>query len=156
MLINFYHLQSTPLDRALPQILETVLGRGLKAVVRAAGAQRVEQINGVLWSYAPESWLPHGSGDDPAPERQPVWLTDREENPNQAKVLVLLDGVEPAALAGYTRCLNFFDGNDDQAVAHARDQWKRWRDGGHELVYYQQIDGRWTEKARHTPPQDHA
>ncbi len=152
--IGFYHLQRWPLDRALPALLEKVLASGLRAVVLAGTAERVAHLDGLLWTYAPESWLPHGTARDGDAELQPVWLTDKDENPNHAQVLVMVDGAAPADLGGFERCLDMFDGNDDDAVAAARRRWKGWKDAGFELVYHQQTEtGGWVEKARANAPE---
>ena len=60
--IGFYHLTCTPLERALPKLLEKVLASGARAVVRAGSDERVEFLNGALWTYQPASFLPHISG----------------------------------------------------------------------------------------------
>ncbi|HTH16301.1 MAG TPA: DNA polymerase III subunit chi [Magnetospirillum sp.] len=147
--IGFYHLTRLPLEQALPRLLEKAQGAGLKVVVMAGSRERVEHLNGLLWTYAEDSWLPHGSSADGEPALQPIWLTDQEENPNGATVLVLCDGVTPADVGTYARCLDLFDGNDDEAVQAARARWKTWKAAGHELVYYQQTErGGWEEKAR--------
>lgn len=147
--IGFYHLQRWPLDKALPTLLQKVLGSGLRAVVMAGSAERVAWLDQLLWTYDPASWLPHGTGRDGDPELQPVWLTDKDENPNGAEVLVIIDGAAPQDLSGFQRCLDLFDGNDPEALAAARNRWKAWKDAGHELVYHQQTDtGGWVEKSR--------
>lgn len=149
MEISFYHLVHWPLEKALPTILEKVLDRKLRAVVLTGSQERVDYLNGLLWTYEADSWLPHGTARDGNPEHQPVWLTTSDENPNGATVLVLTDGVTPTRLEGFDRCLNFFDGRNEDAVLHARRQWKSWKDAGHALVYYQQKEnGGWEEKAR--------
>jgi len=147
--VGFYHLTRLPLEQALPRLLEKALAAGLRAVVLAGSAERVAFLDDRLWTYADESWLPHGSARDGDAEAQPVWLTDHDENPNGATVLVACDGARPASLDGYQRCLDLFDGTDPDAVAAARERWKRWKAEGHELIYYQQTErGSWEEKAR--------
>ncbi|MDO8607105.1 MAG: DNA polymerase III subunit chi [Phaeospirillum sp.] len=147
--IGFYHLTQSPLEQALPKLLDKALAAGYRAVVLAGSPQRVEALNDRLWSYEPDSWLPHGSDKDGEAASQPIWLTDKDENPNAATILVMCDGVRSAAVADFARCLDLFDGNDDEAVQAARDRWKRWKGDGHELVYYQQRnDGGWEEKSR--------
>ncbi len=147
--IGFYHLLRLPLEQALPRLLEKALAAGLRVVVLAGSAERVAWLDDRLWTYADESWLPHGSARDGEPELQPVWLTERDDNPNGATVLVTCDGAESARLGDYARCLDLFDGNDSDAVEAARRRWKRGKDAGHELVYYQQTErGGWEEKAR--------
>lgn len=147
--IGFYHLTRLALDQALPRLLEKAAAAGLKVVVMAGSSERVEHLNGLLWTYSEESWLPHGTAADGEAALQPIWLTDQDENPNGATVLVLCDGVMPADMAAYARCLDLFDGRDDEAVQAARTRWKTWKAEGHELVYYQQTErGGWEEKAR--------
>ncbi len=147
--IGFYHLQRWPLEQALPKLLEKAMSAGHRSVVLASSAERVAALDAHLWTYDPASWLPHGTARDGEAERQPVWLTAVEENPNGADVLVLVDGATPRDVAGYARCLDLFDGNDDAALAAARERWRRWKDEGHDLVYYQQSEGGgWVEKAR--------
>lgn len=147
--IGFYHLLRMPLDQALPKLLEKAVQAGMRVVVRAGSEERVEHLNALLWTYAEESWLPHGSARDGEAQSQPIWLTQAEENPNSATVLVLCDGAQPASLDGWDRCLDLFDGNDESAVLAARDRWKTWKADGHQLVYYQQnLNGGWEEKSR--------
>lgn len=147
--IGFYHLTRLPLEQALPRLLEKVLAVGLRAVVMVGSAEQVDYLDSHLWTYSDDSWLPHGAARDGEADLQPIWLTDHDENPNGADVLVLCNGVIPASLDGYSRCLDLFDGNDPTAVQAARERWSRWKAYGHPLVYYQQnMNGGWEEKSR--------
>lgn len=147
--IGFYHLMRLPLEQALPKLLDKALAAGFRAVVLAGSEERVEALNGRLWTFEPDSWLPHGSARDGDAAMQPIWLTHMDENPNGATVLVMCDGAASEQVGTFQRCLDLFDGNDDEAVQAARERWKRWKAEGHELVYYQQTDrGGWEEKAR--------
>ena len=146
--IGFYHLQQWPLDRALPKLLEKVLERGMRAVVIAGSEERVEALNTALWTYEPESFLPHGSARDGNAEAQPIWLTAEDENPNGAQVLFLTDGATSDRVPEYQLCIELFDGNDAEAVEAARRRWAAYKKAGHRLTYYQQTEaGRWEEKA---------
>ena len=143
--IGFYHLLSTPLERALPRLLERACALGHRIVVRAASSERVEHLNAALWTYGEASFLPHGSARDGHPEMQPIWLTDRDENPNGASMVVLVDGLEAADLEAFTRCADIFDGNDADAVAAARSRWRRAREAGHGLTYWRQTASGWEQ-----------
>ncbi|BBK41729.1 DNA polymerase III subunit chi [Allostella vacuolata] len=146
--VGFYHLTRTPLERALPRLLEKVWGSGRRAVVLAASRERAEALNALLWTYDPASFLPHGTARDGNPAQQPIWLTAVDENPNAATVLVLVDGMVSDALAGFERCLDLFDGNDPDAVLAARERWKAARQAGHALTYWQQTEqGGWQARA---------
>jgi DNA polymerase III subunit chi len=77
---------------------------------------------------------------------QPIWLTDRRENPNGASLLVVVDGVEAEDLGSFARCADLFDGNDAGAVEAARVRWRRAREAGHQLTYWQQTGSGWEQK----------
>jgi DNA polymerase-3 subunit chi len=131
----------------LPKLLERGLAAGFRIVVLAGSAERVEHLDAALWTYDDASFLPHGSRRDGRPERQPVWLTDSDENPNLADMLVLTDGAGSTRLAEYRRCLDLFDGNDEAALAAARERWRRAKEAGHALTYWQQTPaGGWAKK----------
>ncbi len=146
--ISFYHLTRTTLEAALPQMLEKTLERDQRAVVRAGSTERVEALNGWLWTYQDRGFLPHGSVKDGHAALQPIWLTEKEERPNEAQVLFLTDGAEAGEeVADFERCAVLFDGNDETALAAARAQWAGLKDAGHDLTYWQQTDaGRWEKK----------
>jgi len=144
--VGFYHLKTTPLERALPRLLERALGDGHRIVVMAGSAERVEALDALLWTYSDASFLAHGSARDGQAARQPVWLTAADENPNQATMLVLVDGVR-AGRGGFRRVCDMFDGNDDAAVAAARERWREAKAAGHDLVYWQQTETGWEKRS---------
>ncbi len=147
--IRFYHLQRTRLEETLPVILERCHARGERVVVVAGSAERVEALAAHLWTYRPDSFLPHGTAKDGDGAAQPIYLTAGTENPNGAEVLVLSDGATHPAIGGFRLACELFDGQDDDAVAAARQRWQAYREAGHPLVYFQQTPaGKWEEKAR--------
>lgn len=147
--IRFYHLTRKNLEEVLPVMLErTVVRDGRRAIVMAGSSERVEALNAHLWIYNDRVFLPHGSKADGHAARQPVWLTDADENPNDAKVLFLADGAASEQVGNFDLVCELFDGRDDAAVAAARTRWKAYKDDGHALTYWQQTErGGWEQKA---------
>ncbi len=144
----FYHLERQPLDRVLPTLVEKTVERGWRAVIQAGSPERVQALDALLWTYREEGFLPHGTAADGASDRQPVFLTDTDSNPNSAVVRFLVDGATAASYAGYQRLVFMFDGRDQQALAGARSQWKAAKAAGCAVTYWQQTeDGRWEKKA---------
>ncbi len=140
----FYHLQHQPLEAALPSLLEKCLERGWRAFVHANAAQ-VETIDNLLWSYAPESFLPHGlSGAD-----QPILISADNRNANSAHVLVFTGSdVELSPQDACERAIVMFDGNDENRLSKARLQWTNLKSQGCSLTYWQQSEnGGWVKKA---------
>lgn len=145
----FYHLTRSGLEATLPGLLERTLARGWRAVVRTGLPERVAALDSLLWSYAEESFLPHGSAATGFPERQPVWITAGREIPNRAEVLFLVDGAgaETGEMAALVRTVLLFDGRDADAVAAARADWRRATQAGLAATYWAEEDGRWVRRA---------
>ena len=83
------------------------------------------------------------------PKRLWILLTTTEHNPNGATVRFLLDGVPmPPDAGSYQRLVLMFDGEDDDAVAAARERWAQAKAQGFEVTYWQPDEqGRWVKKA---------
>ncbi len=114
----------------------------------AGSPERVEALAAWLWTYDERSFLPHGTARDGMAERQPIWLTAADENPNDAAALFLTDGATSALVDRFELCVELFDGNDPAAVAAARTRWTTYLAAGHALTYYQQDEaGRWQKKS---------
>ena len=143
----FYHLERTGLDQVLPELLEKTLARGWKALVRARERGRIEHLDGWLWSYRDESFLPHAPAEEANAERQPVLLTTGLDNPNGAEALFLVDGAEPGDLEDFTRCLVLFDGADAAQLADARALWTKIKGAGHPVSYWKQQARGWEKQA---------
>ena len=144
----FYHLERTDLDQALPELLDKTLAKGWRALVRTASAERIEHLDGWLWSYRDDSFLPHGAEHEPQAARQPILLTIGADNANGAQALFLIDGAEAGDLDGYERCLVLFDGKDEDQLALARRQWAALKAGGAALSYWKQgARGGWEKQA---------
>jgi len=146
--VFFYHLERAPLELVLPNLLSKTLERGWRAVVQAGSPERLEALDTLLWTYDDASFLPHGRGADGHGERQPVFLTTGDENPNGAGVRFFVDGAEAADLDGYQRAVFVFDGQDETMVERARAQWKAAQEAGHDVTYWQQTaEGKWEKQA---------
>ena len=146
--IQFYHLTASPLERALPKLLETIIGKGFRVSVVAESEARVDQLNQLLWTYDPGSFLPHGSAKDENAEAQPIYLTTGTEAPNGANVLLVTNGAVVEDISGFERVADMFDGNDLASLEAARLRWKHYKEAGVELSYMQQGEqGGWQQKA---------
>src|SRR3990167_6650597 len=138
--IGFYHLTTSHLERALACLLEKTLEAKKRAVVICSSEERLDFLNNVLWTGGKASFIPHGSAKEGFAEDQPIWLTTTDENPNGAEFLILTDGIISPSLGTYERCLDLFDGNDEEAVFNARSRWKEYKAEGHSVTYWKQSE----------------
>ena len=146
--IWFYHLERSTLGQVLPGLLEKTRERGWRAVVRAADARLLDEIDERLWTYREDSFLAHGRASEPHAERQPIVLTDGMENPNAAQALFIVDGAELGDTEALERCFIIFDGRDEHSLTAARERWKMLKQEGANLAYWRQSpEGRWEKAA---------
>jgi DNA polymerase-3 subunit chi len=125
-------------------VLEKVLALGDRAVVVAGSTERVEALASALWTYDDRGFLPHGTAKDGEAPEQPIWITTEVENPNGARMLVLVDGVEPPDLSPWPSLCVFFDDADEARLAATRASWKAWKAEGHMVKYFRQGErGNW-------------
>lgn len=147
MRVDFYHLQKSSLEQALPVLAEKVYSTGKRLLIKTELTERAEYLNTLLWTYRPDSWLPHGTETEGNEAVQPVLITTADANANSAEMIMLTDGGTLEEIQPFERCLNLFNGHDEDALQNARGLWKAVVDAGHEAYYWQQNDaGKWEMK----------
>jgi len=145
----FYHLRDRKVDDVLPSLLEKSLERGWRVVVQSTSPGHVEALDGHLWTYRDDSFLPHGTAAAHAAAAQPVVLALDDANPNGANVRFLIDrAAPPGDCASYERVVILFDGDDPEALAGARRAWKDCTARGFTVTYWQlDENGRWIRRS---------
>lgn len=146
--VLFYHLEHQPLERVLPSLVEKTLARGWRAVIQAGSEERLAALDVMLWTFAEDSFLPHGTAKSGHASEQPVYLTIGSDTPNGAGVRFLVDGATAEAFSGIERLVYLFEGRNPEAVSTARSEWKAAKAAGCAVSYWQQNEsGRWENKA---------
>ena len=146
--IRFYHLQSQTIDVALPKLAELVLKSGNRAIIKVADKNTAKQLDKALWTYSPESFLPHDFEGSKYPTEQEIFISSQDENPASAKMAIFVNCEKLEDIAPFDRVLYMFEGKFDEIIATAREDYKSYKDQGHEMSYWQQSDqGGWDQKA---------
>ena len=143
MLVDFYHLAQSPLERVLPRICEKVLLDGERLLV-VAETELLADLDSQLWSYGRDAFLPHGRSDRPGAEMQPVLLSDKVEPANGANNVALADGRWREEALGFSRAFYLFDSG---YLDTARGTWRALKDReGVERRYWKQDErGKWVQ-----------
>lgn len=144
----FYHLTRSPVEATLPMLIQKSLEAGWRVVVRGTDRDRMAWLDEKLWLGPEEGFLPHGMAGGPHDAAQPVLLTCETAVPNAAACMIAVDGaaVTEAECAPLERFCVLFDGNDEAAVALAREQWKTLTGAGLKAQYWSEETGRWQLK----------
>ena len=142
--ISFYQLTTTPVEKALPKLLEKIISQGLRTLILTASEETAETLATQLWTYHPNSFLPHGTRKDGFVENQPIFISHLEDNPNFSEVLVVLDGRIPISIQKFKRALDLFEGRDEEDLKEAEKRWEFYMKENHTLAYWTQgADGTW-------------
>jgi len=146
--ISFYHLTRQTLEQSLPELLAKVVGQGLRTLVKLNDTATMEMLDKALWTYDPESFLPHDKDGCAQPHMQQIFLTLGDDNANSATILTLINNAVCPDMVAYDRVLYMFDGRDDAIVSRAREHWKTFSDQNFTMSYWQQKEtGGWEKKA---------
>lgn len=145
----FYHLTQRPLVETLRMLLGKSLENGWTVAVRGAHSAQLEALDVALWGGAADSFLPHGMAGGPQDADQPVLLTTQMQAANQPRCVMAVGGaeVEATEVAALERVCILFDGDDEAALARAREQWKTLTAAGASAQYWSEESGRWEKKA---------
>ncbi len=145
--VYFYHLTRAPLEATLPTLLARARGAGWRVAVRGTDKARLDWLDQKLWLE--EGFLPHGLAGGEFDADQPILLTTEAAAPNGASCLMAIDGADVSAeeVPALERTCILFDGNDGDALAAAREQWKHLTGAGCIAQYWSQESGRWEKKA---------
>ena len=143
----FYHLEASPVEGVLPNLLEKTLERGWRALVRAP-SDTLKDLDEHLWTYKDESFLPHGREDEPMAAYQPVVLSDGLKSADGFQAVFLTGQERVTDMAGAERCLVMINGRSAEDTQACRVYFKELKDAGEDVSYWQQSrGGRWEKKA---------
>ncbi len=121
MKVDFYHLTQSPVEAVLPQIAAKLLQSSARLLVVSEDAAQIVRMDEALWSYRPDSFLPHGTVDSAHAAAQPVLLSTRMDPQNGAQNVALADGIWREEALGFERVFYLFDQN---TIEGARGAWR--------------------------------
>lgn len=146
----FYHLTRSAPETLLPVLIGKSLAAGWRVELRGPSLVSQQALDKRLWQG--DGFLPHGMAGGAHDARQPVLLTvaapDGPRATNGATCLIAVRGAEvtPDECQPLERTLILFDGNDPQALDHARAQWRLLTKAGVTAEYWSEASGKWERK----------
>ena len=145
MQVDFYQLAGTALEGVIASIAEKILAGDGRLLVVADDEALLGRLDRVLWDQGTTGFLPHGVAGGSDDSRQPILLSTSLDAPNQARNMVIADGVWREAALTYDRSFYLFD---ESTLESARLAWKSLADReGVERRYWAQENGKWVKKA---------
>jgi DNA polymerase-3 subunit chi len=110
--VNFY--QTDEVEKSLATLIVKILDEKKKALIFCQNEARVKELDNFLWSFGRNKFIPHITIFDKEFElkRQPVVISNRQENSNNADCLIFLDSVNVDFAKKFQRVFYFFDISD--------------------------------------------
>ena len=96
-------------------------------------AKAADDLDGLLWDYPPERFLPHARLGD-ATGTEPVTVGAENEEPGHDEVLINLGGEIPGFFHRFERVSEVVLANQRAA---GRDKYRRYREGGYPLFHHE-------------------
>ncbi len=145
MQVDFYQLGGTPAEQVIASLAAKLLAQEQRLLVVAEDEPLLARLDRMLWDQGPASFLPHAIAGGTDDARQPILLSTSEDAPNQARNMLIADGLWRDAALTYDRSFFLFDA---PTLEGARLAWKllAGRDGV-ERRYWAQENGKWVQKS---------
>ena len=93
MKVDFYQLAGLAAEQVIASLAEKVLALDERLLVVADDEAALARLDRVLWDQGPTSFLPHGLSGSVDDADQPILLTTGSDAPNQARNMLIADGV---------------------------------------------------------------
>ena len=141
MEINFYQCDESLVKSIAPLMLK-ILEENKKALIFSRDATQTKEIDDGLWSYGKNKFIPHVLVSDKnfVMERQPILISNKTENSNQADYLVLSEEVDEKFLSDFSRIFYFYDVLNIESAKKAATNYKKIAS---KFNSYKKEDGKW-------------
>ncbi|HEY0963489.1 MAG TPA: DNA polymerase III subunit chi [Pseudomonadales bacterium] len=139
MKANFYLLKQTDVHacRLLAcRLAEQQSKQGQRVCILADTPDDARQLDELLWSFTPESFVPHALADDPAAATLPVVVAHGTEAPAGTTCILNLGSDAPRNQPSLNAIAEFV-ANEDEAKARSRARWNLYKQLGYELQHHQ-------------------
>lgn len=132
--VDFYHDADDRLAVAA-RLAQKGVAAGKRLLISAPDANTASQIDRILWTFAPQSFVAHASEGSPLTDESPVVIT--QKFPGNATstfgILINLDQDLPADISGFERVIEIVS-RDETDKGYARLRYKAYRELSCELV----------------------
>jgi DNA polymerase III subunit chi len=142
--VDFYQLAGVAAEPVIASLSEKVLEAGGRLLIIADDDGFLARLDRVLWDQGATSFLPHGLAGGADDSHQPILLSTSPDAPNQARNLLIADGLWREAALGYDRSFYLFV---EGSLERARLAWKllAGREGV-ERRYWAREGAKWVRK----------
>ena len=96
--ISCYKTKQDQLAKAFCQLAQKCYYSSTNTCVITNNSNFTIELDRVLWTYSKKHFIPHATKEDPFPQEQPIYITHSIENPNNSKIIILVNPTEDKLL----------------------------------------------------------
>lgn len=117
------------------RLAQKAVAAGMRLLISAPDGEIAQRIDRSLWTFAPQSFVPHALENSPLAGESPVVVVQKIPGnaTSEFQILLNLADVLPSPIDGFGRVIEIVSQDDDDR-ALARDRFKAYREQGYEMV----------------------
>ncbi len=141
--LNFYQVDDKIMASLAPLLLK-ILEEKKKAIIFCEDPEKIKLMDNSLWSFGRNKFIPHVTifDEDYDFKRQPILISNKQENTNEAEYLIFLDEVTKDFAGGFSRIFHFFSEDDS---SKAKSMAKNLGEISKKTNAYKREDGKWVK-----------
>ena len=131
--INFYQTDEV-VSKSIAPLMIKVLDDKKRVFIFCKNPAQIKEIDSALWNYGRNKFIPHSTISDKELDhkRQPVFISDKEENLNSADFLLFIDEPSKAFISSFARVFHFFEEGKNQSKIKPTN-------------FYKKVSGKWVK-----------
>ncbi|MEW5911263.1 MAG: DNA polymerase III subunit chi [Thermodesulfobacteriota bacterium] len=118
------------LAQAAGRLAAVHLAQGRRVLILARDQAQAQELDLGLWTYEPDSFLPHALAGGPDQDQEPVLIATEAANPNQATVLIAAKGLEQMPAGGFAYLIQLLPPEEGPELSACRACYKALKDAG--------------------------
>lgn len=132
----FVEVKASCLELRICEIAEQIYAQGHRLQIIAASREQAIRLDDLLWTYTPESFLPHGIlAAREENTSLPVVITSRQERIPGIQHLLMTGACSPEFLCQFAKAVHFVVVDDRERRAASRRYWVQLREAGFALKH---------------------
>ena len=134
--VIFIEVTANRMEMSACQIAERTYLRGDRLHIMAADQRQAARFDDLLWTFRPDSFVPHGSfgGKKNEPLPPVVITTDPEKIPG-FESLLMLDYCPVETVAQFSQAIHLVIVDNRERLAASRDYWIQFKEAGFKLSH---------------------
>lgn len=100
--ISCYKTRIDQLAKTFCQLAQKCYHASINTCVITCDNDSTVELDKVLWTYSRKEFIPHSTNLDPLPNLHPIYITDSLENPNDSKIIILINPTQERLLQFFT------------------------------------------------------